>query len=193
MCPARVKIFGQEVALFFSSVRVECESKSNYFNDTQIDTLRQNNKPNENCCQHFRLLLLFFFFYRAAALVATGYVGTAEITEWVRERGRDVNRWRENSKKATLRWKLSENWILYILFHSRLFCFFVVCFHFAHFHFWANWVEDGSSGVFNTWSVCNCHYYANFPFPFLHCMRVFPGTRRPVSRNLNKRNKRFAQ
>lgn len=29
----------------------------------------------------FDYFYFFFFFYRAAALVATGYVGTAEITE----------------------------------------------------------------------------------------------------------------
>jgi len=35
------------------------EGKSNYFNDTQIDTLKQNNKRNENGSKHWRLFSYF--------------------------------------------------------------------------------------------------------------------------------------
>lgn len=76
-----------------------------------------------------------------------------------------------------IKWKLdSIHFVLFSLSQFLLVFFFFVplLLSFCLFSCWANWVEDGSvggGGVFNTWSVCNCYYYANFPF---HCMRVFP-------------------
>jgi len=60
---------------------------------------------------------------------------------------------------------LGENGILYN-WHS-LFSFPTRYF----FALFPNPVRNGQDRVFNTWSECNCYYYANFCF---HCMRVLP-------------------
>jgi len=60
-------------------------------------------------------------------------MGMRQMGEGEREKKRE--RERENTKKATLRWKLSENWILYILFFFIIFILLLFLFSFLLYFF----------------------------------------------------------
>jgi len=53
------------------------EGKSNYFNDTQIDTLKQNNKRNENGSEHWRL---FSYFMKMGVVPIEGDIDILQLT-----------------------------------------------------------------------------------------------------------------
>jgi len=53
------------------------EGKSNYFNDTQIDTLKQNNKRNENGSKHWRL---FSYFMKMGVVPIEGDIDILQLT-----------------------------------------------------------------------------------------------------------------